>query len=159
VSGNRDLTGSAARHHEVTGGNVAPREQRLPVGGDAARMAETEESIEEAHGIRSAPRDASRGARSMDSPKIVLPRVVGARQTELEKPKADLSKRTAADYLPPQLKAQLIAQGKLTPDGTLVERPAGMLPQQMTDATEMKSAADPPTGIIGSLTRFFRKLF
>ncbi len=156
MSGNRDLTGSAARHHEATGGNVEPRELRLPVGGDAARTAETEkESVNEAHGIRTASREVFRGARSIE-----LPKVVGARLVEPEKPKADLSTRTAADYLPPHLKAQLIAEGRLKADGSLNERPPVAVALPATSAVEAtQPEAKEPTGILGSVKRFFRKLF
>ncbi len=155
MSGNRDLTGSAARHHEA-GGNAEPRELRLPVGGDAARTAETEkESVNEAHGIRTASRDVFHGARSIE-----LSRVVGARLVEEEKPKADLSTRTAADYLPPHLKAQLIAEGKLKADGSLVEHPPQAETLRQASANETKAVeAEEPNGMLGSLKRFFRKLF
>ena len=49
-----------------------------------------------------------------------LPLVRGARMVAAKEPEPDFSQRTAADYLPAHLKAQLIAEGKLTAAGELV---------------------------------------
>lgn len=111
--GREHWAGSAARAHEKTGGNVQAGKMPLPAGGDAARKAETEgDLINEAHGIRTAPRGEYR--RSMQ---LNLPRVVGARMAEPAAAPPDLSERKASDYLPPALKAQLTAQGRLAPEG------------------------------------------
>lgn len=111
--GREHWAGSAARAHEKTGGNVQAGKMPLPAGGDAARKAETEgDLINEAHGIRTAPRGEYR--RSMQ---LNLPRVVGARMAEPAAAPPDLSERKASDYLPPALKAQLTAQGKPAPEG------------------------------------------
>lgn len=111
--GREHWAGSAARAHEKTGGNVQAGKMPLPAGGDAARKAETEgDLINEAHGIRTAPRGEYR--RSMQ---LNLPRVVGARIAEPATAPPDLSERKASDYLPPALKAQLTAQGKPAPEG------------------------------------------
>jgi hypothetical protein len=115
------MAGSAARQHEKTGGNVPAGSTPLPAGGDAARKAEAEgDLINEAHGIRTAPRGQYRSSMQLN-----LPRAVGARLAGPEAPPADLSQRKASDYLPPALKAQLIAQGRLTPEGDLATAPAG----------------------------------
>lgn len=109
--GREHWAGSAAKAHEKTGGNVQAGKMPLPAGGDAARRAETEgDLINEAHGIRTVPRGEYR--RSMQ---LNLPRAVGARMVPEAAPPPDLSERKASDYLPPALKAQLIAQGKLPP--------------------------------------------
>jgi hypothetical protein len=110
--GREHWAGSAAKSHEKTGGNVPAGKTPLPAGGDAARKAEAEgDLINEAHGIRTVPRSEYR--RSMQ---LNLPRAVGARMVEPAPPPPDLSQRKASDYLPPSLKAQLIAQGKLPPE-------------------------------------------
>ncbi|MGC8761182.1 MAG: hypothetical protein ACP5UT_01455 [Bryobacteraceae bacterium] len=111
--GREHMAGSAARSHEKSGGNVPASKMPLPAGGDAARKAETEgDLINEAHGIRTAPRGEYRS-----SMQLHLPRVVGARLAGPAAPPADLSERKASDYLPPDLKARLIAEGRLTPEG------------------------------------------
>lgn len=111
--GRHNLAGSAARQHEKTGGNVPAGQVPLPAGGDAARKAETEgDRINEAHGIRTVPRGEYRSSMQLN-----LPRAVGARLVQPAAPPSDLSRRKASDYLPPALKAQLIAEGRLTPDG------------------------------------------
>ncbi len=140
---NQDFTGSAARHHEAAGGNVQAERIDLPRGGDAARQSETEgDAINEAHGVRAVPRHEYRGGGALR-----LPQAVGARLVEA-KPLPDLSSRTAADYLPPQLKANLIAEGRLAPDGAVIE-PA-----------ERTAPAEPPQrGIAAWAARWFRKLF
>lgn len=118
--GREHMAGSAARQHEKTGGNVPAGKMPLPAGGDAARKAEAEgDLINEAHGIRTAPRSEYRSSMQLN-----LPRAVGARLAQPAAPPADLSQRKASDYLPPALKAQLIAEGRLTPDGDPVPAPA-----------------------------------
>lgn len=111
--GREHMAGSAARQHEKTGGNVPAGRMPLPAGGDAARKAEAEgDLINEAHGVRAVPRSEYRGSMQLN-----LPRAVGARLVQPAAPSADLSDRKASDYLPPALKAKLIAEGRLTPDG------------------------------------------
>lgn len=99
-----NITGSAAREHEATGGNAKAGQSNLPEAGSAALAAETE-----ARGVE------YRSANSMS-----LPLVRGARMVAAAAPEPDFSQRTAADYLPAHLKAQLIAEGKLTAAGELV---------------------------------------
>ena len=102
-----NITGSAAREHEATGGNAKAGQSNLPGAGSAALAAETE--------AREADRVEYRSANSMS-----LPLVRGARMVAAAAPEPDFSQRTAADYLPAHLKAQLIAEGKLTAAGELV---------------------------------------
>lgn len=133
------MAGSAARAHEKTGGNVPAGKMPLPAGGDAARKAETEgDLINEAHGIRTVPRGQYRSSMQLN-----LPRAVGARMVEPAAPPPDLSQRKASDYLPPALKAQLIAQGKLPPEA------APPAPSGASGAVETSSAggAAPQAGI------------
>lgn len=156
--GREHWAGSAAKAHEKTGGNVQAGKMPLPAGGDAARKAETEgDLINEAHGVRTVPRGEYR--RSMQ---LNLPRAVGARMVEPAAPPPDLSERKASDYLPPALKAQLIAQGKLAPEeapapspdaGRAVETVSagGAVPQP---GTPPAPAAPPPLA-----KRIFAKLF
>jgi hypothetical protein len=152
------MAGSAARAHEKTGGNVQAGKMPLPAWGDAARKAETEgDLINEAHGIRTAPRGEYR-----NSMRLNLPRVVGARMAEPAAAPPDLSQRKASDYLPPALKAQLIAQGKLPPEegaappaapaGAVETRPSGG-PPPAREAT-VPPPAEPPL-----VKRFLGKLF
>lgn len=153
-NGNQDFSGSAARHHEETGGNAKAGPVKLPFGGDAARQSETDgESTNEAHGIKAAPRGQYRGTRE-----ISLPRVVGARMTEAPAPEPDYSARTAADYLPPQLKAQLIAEGRLRSDGTLVASPQAAGTRE-TGPAGATGESSPTPGLMASVAGFFRKLF
>ena len=93
-----------------------------------------------------------------------LPLVRGARMVAAAEPEPDFSQRTAADYLPAHLKAQLIAEGKLTVAGELVTKvtPA---PPEPTPAASMAAtsnhgveAAEPATWA-GSLVRRLRNLF
>lgn len=93
-----------------------------------------------------------------------IPEVRGVRLAEPEKPKPDLSVRTAADYLPAQFKAQLIAEGRLTPDGKLVERPAApeaVRPAEMEPAQPSTATAETPRAsrAFAKVADFFRKLF
>ncbi|MBI5083452.1 MAG: hypothetical protein HZB13_02495 [Acidobacteria bacterium] len=157
-NGRDDFAGSSARHHEQTGGNVQPKERYLPFGGDAARQAEDEgEQRNEEHGIRTASRGNYRPAMQLN-----LPKVVGARLAEPEKPAADLSQRKASDFLPPHLKAQLIAEGKLSGESETI--PAQPAPGGAT-ATEYceRESGKPPEpaqgGVLASITRLFSKLF
>jgi hypothetical protein len=130
--------GSAAKAHEQTGGNVQAGKMPLPAGGDAARRAENEgDLINEAHGIRTAPRGEYRKSMQLN-----LPRVVGARMVDAAAPPPDLSGRKASDYLPPALKAQLIAQGKLAPEGS----PASSLDAGGAVETPSASSAAAPAG-------------
>lgn len=130
--------GSAAKAHEQTGGNVRAGKMPLPAGGDAARKAETEgDLINEAHGIRTMPRGEYR-----NSMQLHLPRVVGARMAEPVPPPPDLSSRKASDYLPPALKAQLIAQGKLAPE----QDPASTLAAGGAVETVITGSAAAPAG-------------
>jgi hypothetical protein len=82
-----------------------------------------------------------------------LPQVRGARLVE-EDVKPDLSNRKASDYLPPQLKAQLIAEGKLSEDGALLKAPA-----RKSEPPSIATGEPPPAGLFASVSRFFRKLF
>ncbi len=152
-----NITGSAAREHEATGGNVKAGQSNLPAAGSAAQAAETE--AKEAHRSDSAPR--YRGTSGMR-----LPQVRGARMVEAEKPKPDLSQRTAADYLPAHLKAQLIAEGKLTAEGVLVTQVAASAPApEPTPAAAtaggaaLGERAAEPASWAGSLFRRIRNLF
>ncbi len=136
--GREHWAGSAARTHEKTGGNVQAGKMPLPAGGDAARKAETEgDLINEAHGVRTVPRGEYR--RSMQ---LNLPRAVGARMAEPAAPPPDLSARKASDYLPPALKAQLIAQEKLAPE----EAPAPSLAPSRAVETASAGGAVPQPG-------------
>jgi hypothetical protein len=91
-----------------------------------------------------------------------LPQVRGARMVEAEKPKPDFGERKASDYLPAHLKAQLIAEGKLTATGELVTQAVPTPP-----APEPTPAASPANGVeaaapanwLGSLARRLRNLF
>lgn len=155
--GPNDLTGSAARSHEETGGNVTAGRLNLPAGGDAARKAEEEgDRINEAHGVRTAPRGEYRSAMSLN-----LPRVVGARLSEEPKPAADLSQRKASDYLPPHLKAQLIAEGRLDADGN--PAPAGAKGGANrgieTEKARVEETPAPAPGALKRLAGFLAKLF
>ncbi len=155
--GNRDFAGSAARYHEETGGNVRPGELKLPVGGDAAKRAEQDgDAINEAHGIRTAPRGEFRGARS-----LAMSSSSGARMAEPAAAQPDLSGRKASDYLPLHLKAQLIAEGRLQPDGTLAERTSSQDVRSAvsTAAGSQPEAGSEPEGALGAVRRWFRKLF
>lgn len=157
-NGRDNLAGSSARHHEQTGGNVQAGKMPLPAGGDAARKAETEgDLINEAHGIRTAPRGEYRSAMQLN-----LPRVVGARLVEPEKPPADLSERKASDYLPPDLKARLTAEGKLAPDTAPVASapaPGRAAETDLPVQRPVESAGKPTRGPLVTVGRFFRKLF
>ena len=86
--------------------------------------------------------------------------VRGARMVEAETPTPDFSQRTAADYLPAHLKAQLIAAGKLTATGELVTTPASRAPEP-TPAAEIANGAEAPEPghWLGSLARRLRNLF
>lgn len=127
----------------------------IPAAGDAARKAREEgDAIDEAHGVRIVPRDEFRAAGSLRL------RAVGGRGPRpAEEPKPDLTTRTAADYLPSKLKAQLIAEGRLTADGTLIANPPPRPPVVESGATGSTAPAPPPTGVFARLGRFFRKLF
>jgi hypothetical protein len=154
----QDLTGSAARQHESTGGNVLAGNINLPARGDAARQAEPGgEAVNAAHGVGAIPRERYRGAVS-----IRLSPLGGAGQAASEA-RPDLSTRKASDYLPPRLKAQLITEGKLSPDGTLAVLPqstgAASPGQRTVPAAGTTGEAPPPDGGFASLSRFFRKLF
>lgn len=104
-----DMVGSSARQHEQSGGNVQPGERRLPQAGEAARASEQEERSE---------RQAVRAAGAA----IRLPAVRGANLAG-ERQVVDPQPRKASDYLPAELKARLIAEGKLTPEGDPVVAP------------------------------------
>lgn len=157
-NGGEHWAGSAARAHERTGGNVQAGKMPLPAGGDAARKAETEgDLINEAHGIRTAPRGEYR--RSMQ---LNLPRVVGARMAEPASAPPDLSERKASDYLPPALKAQLIAQGRLAPEEA--SAPAGEAGGAVETSTAGSApwageAPVPQPAQLPLLKRFLGKLF
>ncbi|MBY0508024.1 MAG: hypothetical protein K2X03_29195 [Bryobacteraceae bacterium] len=143
-----NITGSAAREHETSGGNVKAGQSNLPAAGSAAQAAETEKAREEPTGMR-----ATSGMR--------LPQVRGARMVEAPPPPPDLSQRTAADYLPAHLKAQLIAEGKLTASGQLVTKPP------TPPAPEPAPSEETATGVeaavastwLGSLVTRLRQLF
>ncbi len=147
-----NITGSAARGNESTGGNVKAGQINLPQAGSAAKAAETE--AREAHGD-SGPR--YRGTSGMR-----LPQVRGARMVEAEKPKPDLSERKASDYLPAHLKAQLIAEGKLSATGELVTEtvptPPTPEPTPAVSTANGVEAAE-PANWLGSLARRLRNLF
>ena len=155
-----NITGSAAREHEATGGNVKAGQSNLPPAGSAAQAAEAEaKAQQEAYGGQ--PASQYRGTAGMR-----LPQVRGARMVEAEKPKPDLSQRTAADYLPPHLKAQLIAEGKLTAAGELVKHPTPPAPQPLPPAPAADGVQTPtpvgtaePATWLGSLARQLRNLF
>ena len=142
-----NITGSAAREHEATGGNVKAGQSHLPQAGSAAQAAETDKAPQEATSMR-----ATSGMR--------LSLVRGARMVEAEAPTPDFSQRTAADYLPAHLKAQLIAAGKLTATGELVTTPAPPAPAP-TPAAEIANGAEAaePGHWLGSLARRLRNLF
>lgn len=130
-----NITGSAAREHEATAGNVKAGQSNLPAAGSAALAAET--AAQEAHGVEARPR--YRGTDSMS-----LPLVRGARMVAAAEPEPDFSQRTAADYLPAHLKAQLIAEGKLTVAGELVTTvtPAAPAPEP-TPAVTIAATSNP----------------
>lgn len=141
-----NITGSAAREHEATGGNAKAGQSNLPGAGSAALAAETE-----ARGVE------YRSANSMS-----LSLVRGARMVAAAAPEPDFSQRTAADYLPAHLKAQLIAEGKLTAAGVLVTTvtltgPAAE-PTPVAAIANGAEAAEPATWA-GSLVRRLRNLF
>ena len=145
----RDLTGSAAREHETAGGNVEAGKLRLPAGGDAARKAETEgEAVNQAYGVGAVPSEQYRGKAA-----IRLPLVRGARLVDAEI-EPDFSTRKASDYLPPQLKAQLIAEGKLSGDGSLPPLAKAAPPPETVPP--LRATGE---GALASVTRFFRKIF
>ena len=161
--GREHLAGSAAKSHEKTGGNVQAGRMPLPAGGDAARKAETEgDLINEAHGIRTAPRGEYRSSMQLN-----LPRVVGARLAGPAAPAPDLSQRKASDYLPPALKARLIAEGKLAPEGepampaaagSAVETVAAGGPRPAAEpAARQPEAPSPARGFLGKLLALFGK--
>lgn len=156
--GRQHWAGSAARAHEKTGGNVQAGKMPLPAGGDAARKAETEgDLINEAHGIRTAPRGEYRNSMQLN-----LPRVVGARMAEPAAAPPDLSERKASDYLPPALKAQLIAQGRLAPEeAPAPAREAGSAMETTTagGGTRASEAPVPQPAQPPLVKRFFGKLF
>ena len=144
-----NITGSAAREHEATGGNAKAGQSNLPGAGSAALAVETE--------AREANRVESRRASS-----ISLPPVRGARMVAAAEPEPDFSQRTAADYLPAHLKAQLIAEGKLTVAGELVTKftPAVSAPEPSPVAVTANGAeAAEPATWAGSLVRRLRNLF
>ena len=144
-----NITGSAAREHEATGGNAKAGQSNLPGAGSAALAAETE--------AREAQRVEHRSASSMS-----LALVRGARMVAAAAPEPDFSQRIAADYLPPHLKAQLIAEGKLTAVGVLVTTvtPAVSAPEPSPVAVTANGAeAAEPATWAGSLARRLRNLF
>ena len=152
-----NITGSAAREHEATGGNVKAGQSNLPAAGSAAQAAETE--------AREAQRESRPSYRGTDS--IRLPQVRGARTVVAEQPKPDLSQRTAADYLPAHLKAQLIAEGKLTAAGELVTTvnpappapeptPAAAIAANSNEGAEALEPADWLGSFAGRLRNLFR---
>jgi len=156
-----DMAGSAARQNEQTGGNVPAKDINLPFGGDAARRAESDgERTNEELGIRTAPRGQYRSSMQLN-----LPMAVGARMVAPDKPAADLSQRRASDYLPPHLKAQLIAQGRLSEDGSAIQQPQAAAAGGVTETRHSEQAhSAPPSetperGVLASLTRFFTRLF
>lgn len=156
---NRDLSGSAARHHEETGGNVPTGKTPVSLGGDAAKQAaDYGDSTNEAHGIPAVPRGEFRATRQ-----VKMSSALGARLVEPEAAKPDLSKRTAADYLPPHLKAQLIAEGKLPAEPGMTPAPAAVIPEAKSATEAVPQPAEEsqvqPKGVLGSLARMFRKLF
>ena len=130
----------------------------IPAAGDAARKAGTEgDAINEAHGIRVVPRGQYLAAGS-----VKLRGVGGIRGEFSEEPKPDLSTRTAADYLPPQFKARLIAEGRLAADGTRQAIPKTEAGAPERGAAGMQATgkqAVPTGGVLAGLSRFFRKLF
>ena len=91
-----------------------------------------------------------------------LPLMRGARMVAAAAPEPDFSQRTAADYLPAHLKAQLIAEGKLTAAGELVTlvTPTGPAaePTPAASSNHGVEAAEPATWA-GSLVRRLRNLF
>ena len=148
-----NITGSAAREHEATGGNVKAGQSNLPGAGSAALAAETE--------AREAHRVEYRSASSLG-----LPLMRGARMVAAAAPEPDYSQRTAADYLPAHLKAQLIAEGKLTAGGALVTtvNPAASEPEPTpvaAIATESRTGAKAaePASWLGALADRLRNLF
>lgn len=147
------ITGSAAREHEATGGNVKAGQSILPQAGSAAFAAETE------------AKEASHRVEYRRSESMRLPQVRGARTVAAEPPKPDLSQRTAADYLPAHLKAKLIAEGKLSATGQLVTPvPAAAapepLPSEETGAKSDSGAEAPvPANWLGSIATRLRNLF
>ncbi len=155
MSNEKNITGSAAREHEATGGNVKAPQSNLPEAGSAAKAAESE----------------AKAAQSMDSSSryrgtsgMRLPQVRGARMVEAEAPKPDLSQRTAADYLPAHLKAQLMAEGKLTATGELVQVTPVTPTLPEPEPTPPAAAADgaeaaEPGGLLGTLAGRLRNLF
>jgi hypothetical protein len=163
VSEEREIrSGSAARQHERTGGNVRAGQTNVPAGGDAARKAEGEgDAVNEAHGIRVAPRGANRGLA------VNLRSAAGARLVDAE-PEKNWSARKASDYLPPQLKAELVAAGRMLEDGRMVSAtPVGGAPARPSEedptlpaATVAASNQVPESrGAWQTITGFFRKMF
>ena len=146
-----NITGSAARENESTGGNVKAGQINLPQAGSAAQAAETE--------AREAAGDS--GPRYRGTSGMRLPQVRGARMVEAEKPKPDLGERKASDYLPAHLKAQLIAEGKLSATGELVtQAPTPPAPEPTPAASTANGAeAAEPASWLGSLARRLRNLF
>lgn len=86
----------------------------------------------------------------------------GARMVAAAEPEPDFSQRTAADYLPAHLKAQLIAEGKLTAAGELVTTvtPAVSEPEPIPAATinqgtETAEPASWAATLVGRLRNLF----
>lgn len=157
-SQHNDLTGSAARNHEQSGGNVPANRTNLPFAGDAARQAESDgDAVNAQHGVHTAPRGQFRSSAQLN-----LPRVSGARLTQPKAEAAGLSERKASDYLPPQLKAQLIAQGRLAEDGSPIPAPTTTCATPKSHPAQVEPqapAAEAPKGFLASLGRFFANLF
>ncbi len=150
-----NITGSAARENEKTGGNVKAGQVNLPDAGSAAQAAESEAKAQ-GDALGGEVRPAYRGTRSLQ-----LSSTLGARLIPAEPPKPDLSQRTAADYLPAHLKAQLIAEGKLRETGELVtptQTPPAPEPTPAASAADGAEAAE-ATGVVAQLSRRLRNLF
>jgi len=133
---------------------------KRPGAGDAARQAGREgDAVNEANGIRTVPRGEYQGLA------VNLRSTRGARLVQTE-PETDWSARKASDYLPPQLKAELIAAGKLTEDGhavpvdatTSASAPRPVSEENLPAATVTAGPAE-GRGAWNAITGFFRRLF
>lgn len=146
-----DIVGSAARHHERLGGNIRPKTLRLPFGGDAARSAEQDGSaVNRNHGVHAVRPKEYHSTLSIP----VTPRSGSSRASQgLVAP--DLTTRVASDYLPEELKSQLIAQGKISAEGVLLP---GSSNQGTADLIPMPDAISRPISTRAAILRSLREL-
>jgi len=125
----------------------------IPQAGDAARKARNEgDNINRAYGVPIAPRGEFAARRT-----IWLRGVGGIRWEVPIEPAPDLSARVASDYLPPRLKRQLISEGRLKADGTLIALPPAAARSGGSASPGKQAAA--ARGVLARLGRLLRKLF